>query len=327
MNSIQDRIIALAVIASTLGVGFILLSGIGDYQIEGQTRKITIDFDRIDNVKAHVTEIKMAGLPVGKVSEVRILTRQERAGLRDAMLASDPSATNAPPPAIRVVGEIEPDLVLSAETVASIRQASLMSEHYIELTPGTPDSEPLPAGAVIAGTSGKGMDDLMDPGAALLVNLREVAVNVKSITSDVGEKMPKLFDRLEGVLVDVKTVTSGLGTKVPASIEKLDKVLENAKTLTGDLSSEETREKLRATLDNAKSLTADLNVVSQNLKVVSTHAKLITGTLGQRPWRLLFGGNDAVNELPDEKRIMSSDKPIPVKPAEPLPAKPTERKR
>lgn len=316
MNNIQDRIIALAVIASTLGLGFVLLSGIGDFHVEGDTRKITIDFDRIDNVKANVTEIKMAGLPVGVVSGVRILTRQERAGLREALLARDPAATNSPPPAIRITGEIDPAIILSAETAASIRQASLMSEHYVELTPGAPDSEPLPAGAVIAGTSGKGMDDLMDPGAALLVNLRDAAVNVKSITSDVEEKMPKIFDKLEGVLADAKSVTSGLGTKVTSATEKLDKVLENAKTLTGDLSSEESREKIRATLENAKSLTGDLKVVSQNLKVVSTHAKLITGTLGQRPWRLLFGSEGAVNDLPDEKRIISSDKPITVKPAE-----------
>ncbi len=317
MTSIQDRIIALAVIGSTLGLGFILLTGIGDYEIEGKTRKVTIDFDRIDNVKPNVTEIKMAGLPVGIVSDVRILTRQERAGLRDAMLARDPAATNAAAPAIRVIGEIEPDLVLSSETVASIRQASLMSEHYIELTPGAPDSEPMPPGAVIAGTSGKTMDDLMDPGAALLVNLKDAAANVKSITTDVGQEFPKITEKLNGVLADVKSVTAGLGDKVPAAIEKLDRVLEDAKALTGDLGSEESREKLKATLENAKTLTADLNVVSQNLKVVTTHAKLITGTLGQRPWRLLFGKEGAVNDLPDEKRIISSDKPIPVKPAEP----------
>ncbi|MCC6355575.1 MAG: MCE family protein [Verrucomicrobiae bacterium] len=323
MHSIQDRIIALAVIASTLGLGFILLAGVADYEVEGKTRKITIDFDRIDNVKPHVTEIKMAGLPVGKVSEVRILARQERAGLREAMLARDPSATNAPAPAIRVIGEIEPDLVLSSETIASIRQASLMSEHYIELTPGAPDSEPMPPGTIIAGTSGKGMDDLMDPGAALLVNLKDAAANVKSITTDVGKELPKITEKLNGVLADAKSLTSGLGTKVPgtidkadAAVDKLGKALDDVKALTGDLSSQENRDKLRATIENARSLTGDLKVVAQNLKVVSTHAKLITGTLGQRPWRILFGNDGAVNELPDEKRIISSDKPIPVKPAE-----------
>ncbi|HPA20783.1 MAG TPA: MlaD family protein [Verrucomicrobiae bacterium] len=323
MNTIQDRIIALTVIASTLGLGYVLLSGIADFELKGETRKVTIDFDRIDNIKAHVTEIKMAGHPIGKVSEIRLLRRDERTGLRDAMLAQNPSATNSAPPAIRVTGEIDPKIILSAQTVASIRQPSLMSENYIELAPGAPDSDPLPPDKVIAGTSGKGMNDLMDPGAALLVNLRDAASNVKSLTSGLEDKVPNVINKLEGLLADVKIVTSGLTNSMPATINKLDKVLENAKTLTGDLSSEENRERIRATLENAKSLTGDLKVasqdikvVSQNLKVVSTHAKLITGTLGQRPWRLLFGGKEAVNQLPDEQRIISSNKPVPVKPAE-----------
>lgn len=339
MNNIQDRIIALAVIGSTLGLGFVLLSGIGDYQLKGDRRAITIDFDRIDNVKPRVTEIKMAGMPIGVVSDVRILSRQERAGLRDAMIARDPSATNTAPPAIRVTGDIEPSIILSMETVASVRQASLMSEQYIELSPGAPESDPLPPGAVIAGTSGKGMDDLMDPAAQLLANLRDAVKDVKMITSGLGERVPNAFARLEDILAEVKSLTSTVKDKVPASIDRLDAVLDNAKTFTADLSSEQSRGKIQATLDNAKSFTGelgspeardrlrailenaktvtkDLRVVSQNLKVVTTHAKLITGTLGQRPWRILFGGKDAVNELPNEAAIIASDKPIQVKPAE-----------
>lgn len=348
MNNIQDRIIALAVIASTLGLGFVLLSGIGDYQLEGDTREITIDFDRIDNVKARVTEIKMAGMPIGVVSDVRILTRQERAGLREAMIAKDPSATNSPPPSIRVTGDIDPSVVLSAETVASVRQASLMSEQYVELSAGPPDSDPLPPGSIIAGTSGKGMDDLMDPAAKLLSNLRDAVADVKLITGGLGERLPNVLKDVETILSEVKTLTASIKVKIPASVDRLDAVLDNAKTFTGDLSSEksrgkiqatldnaktftgdlsspESRERLRAIFDNAKSVTADLKVVSQNLKVVSTHAKLITGTLGQRPWRVLFGGKDAVNELPDEQRILASDKPIPVKPAETSERKPAPR--
>lgn len=291
MNDIQDRIIAGGVIACTVVLGFVLLSAVGDYHVKGDRRELTIDFDRVDNIKPNVTEIKLAGLPVGKVTGIRILAPGERIELRKSALERDPAATNAAPPTIRVEGYVDAAISLSAKTAVSIRQASMMSEHFIELSPGPPDSERLPEGAILAGSSGKSMDDLMDPGAALLANLRDATANVK-------------------------TITTGLTSKIPEVVAKLDDILGHAKSLTADLTTEESRQKLRDTI-------ANLKVITDNLKVATTHAKLITATLAQRPWRVVFGGKP--NDLPDEDRIIDSDEAVPVKTAEPV-DKPTHTK-
>jgi ABC-type transporter Mla subunit MlaD len=296
MKGIQDRIIAAAVVATTLALGFVLLAAIGVHRVEGNSRKLTIDFPRVDDITPNVTEIKLAGLSIGIVTEVRILTPAERRDLRRAALARDPHADEADLPAVRITARVEATTPLGAQTTASIRQASLMSEHFIELAPGPPDADPLPQETIIAGATAKGLNDLMDPGAEVLLNLRAVTAQAKAITGDLNGKLPVI-------------------------LAKLDDTLGNAKSLTGNLATEESRAQLREILANVrtataalKSLTDNFEVITANLKVVSTHAKLVAATLAQRPWRLMFGGKP--NEIPDEQRIIASKKPVPVKPAE-----------
>ncbi len=272
MNKYQDQLIAGSVVAACLAVGLILLAAIGKFNVGAKHREITIDFGRVDNVKAAVTEIKLAGLPIGKVTGVRILPPEERANLGD-------SNKN-----IRVTGRIDTRIVLSTNTTASIRQASLMSEHFIELSAGMPGDGTLAEGAIINGLSPAGVGDLLGSGGAgaLMANLRDTTESLKGTMAN-------------------------LNLKIPGVVNKLDSVLANADKLMGDLSSEETRERLTGAIANLKTM-------SDNLKIVTTHAKLVTATLAQRPWRVLFGGEP--NKLPSEDQILRSNKPVPVKPAE-----------
>ncbi len=57
---------------------------------------------------------------------------------------------------------------------------------------------------------------------------------------------------------------------------------------------------------------AELSVVLENLKVATTYAKAAFKTLGERPNRLIFGGK--LNELPSEREILKTKKPVPLKP-------------
>jgi hypothetical protein len=63
---------------------------------------------------------------------------------------------------------------------------------------------------------------------------------------------------------------------------------------------------------NLAQLIADLHVVSQNLKVVTTYAKVLTATLGEKPSRLIWGFGQT--KLPTEQDILKSTEPVPIKP-------------
>src|SRR5678816_1891070 len=69
---------------------------------------------------------------------------------------------------------------------------------------------------------------------------------------------------------------------------------------------------------NLGQIVAELHVVSQNLKVITTYTKALTATLGEKPSRLIWGGGK--NQLPSEKEILESSKPVPV------PIEPPQRK-
>lgn len=55
----------------------------------------------------------------------------------------------------------------------------------------------------------------------------------------------------------------------------------------------------------------ELRVILLNLKVMSTHAKALTESLGEKPNRLIFRGK--ANKLTPEAEILKSKKPLPAK--------------
>ncbi len=269
----QDGVIAGSVFLASLVLGAVLLMGIGTIKAPTTLREITLDFARVDNIKPNLTQVKMAGLPIGKVTEVRILSLDER----KQIFEKDGTRKN-----IRVTAEVDTDVYLSDQVTASIRQASLMSEHFVELEPGDLAAAPMPDGFVIQGSAPSGMGDLMGGSGELLGNLKSASGSIKDLTATLNVKLPGVMGRLESVLG-------------------------NANLLVGDISSADNR-------DSIKKSIANIRVVTENLKVVSTHAKLLTATLAQRPWRVIFGGKP--NELPDENEVIKSLKAYPVKPAE-----------
>jgi ABC-type transporter Mla subunit MlaD len=287
MNLKSDATIAISVILAALFLGVTLLISMGKLQTPGSQRQIYVDFDRIDNIKPRVTEVKVAGVAVGRVADIHILTRAERQGLLDA---------GGKDRRIRITVEVPEDLELSKTTSATIRQASLMSEHFIELTTGPASEELLAEGQILEGAAPAGVGDLMAPGGVLLARLTDAAESLKA------------------TLDNARFITDNAKKLAPEMLGKLDDTLNGSKALMDDLGSEKSRENIRALLSNIRALSDETKVVATNLKVASTHAKLLTATLAQRPWRVLFGGKP--NTLPSEEEIIKSSKALLVKPAE-----------
>ena len=104
---------------------------------------------------------------------------------------------------------------------------------------------------------------------------------------DLAAPGKELLVKLGPVVDNLHGITQTLNQSVPGLITKVDDFL-----------------------DHGDELLADLRVVSGNLKVVTTNAKAFTATIGERPWRLLFGGKPTT--LPTEAEILASPKPVPI---------------
>lgn len=183
--------------------------------------------------------------------------------------------------AIRITANINRDTPpLKQDSYAEITSDTLLAEKFINLVPGTPGAPERDPATPIRCLPVASLDDLTRAGQKALDQINEVIVQLRT-----GH--PDLADDIASVVENAQT----LSANADALMVKLNTILENNE-------------------ENLSQSVADLNVVMKNLKVVSTHAKALTATLGQKPWRVMWGSEP--NKLPSEEEILKSNKPIPV---------------
>src|SRR5207248_4434672 len=113
-----------------------------------------------------------------------------------------------------------------------------------------------------------------------------------------GQFLPKFSPLLDTVQTDVE--------ELKKIIVGLDSVEKNANTVF------DTAGKFLGTTDKQlQDQMKELRVILLNLKVVSTHAKAITESLGEKPNRLIFSGK--TQKLTPESEILKSKEPVPAK--------------
>jgi virulence factor Mce-like protein len=183
--------------------------------------------------------------------------------------------------AVRVIAEIDRKMpTLKQDSEAQITSDTILAEKFLNLTPGSPTAPDLPPGQFITGSKVTSFDDLTREGLAMLQDLNTIVSEIKAKNPDLPEKLNALLTNAQNLSENADELIARLNQIVEKNDGKIDQTL------------------------------GDLHVVLQNLKVVSTYAKAITGTLGQKPWRVIWGGETP--QLPSEKEILQSDQPLPI---------------
>lgn len=274
----SDYIIAATVVGCSIVLLMALTMALTGFTLVSGGKKVNIDFPSVAGIRVN-SEIRYAGKHVGTIKNIRFLTAQERLECPDNM--------------VRVIGQLDKDAPpLYKGTAAAIISDTVLAEKFVDLIPvGISPSEknfpdPLTAADVIFGKKVVGFDDLTRAGYGIISNVDEIMDKLKEKYPDIHERMGSLVIHSENLIKDADELVS----KIKTILEKNDPNLE--KTV------------------------ADLRVTMQNLKVTSTYAKALTATLGERPWRLVWGGDP--NVLPTEEEILNSNKPLPapIKPKE-----------
>ena len=180
--------------------------------------------------------------------------------------------------AIRITAKInQPMPALKTDSVASINSDSILAEKFLDLSPGSKEAADLPPDQALLCRDVASFDDLSRAGMQSLDQL-----------NDILQKLQKDGD---------------LSTKVSSLVSNASTLAKNADVLIKQLNS--VMEAHRGELDQRLD---DLSVIIQNLKVVSTYSKTLSGTLARKPWRIVWGNQPP--ELPSEEEIMKSNKPI-----------------
>jgi len=194
--------------------------------------RLTVDFDTAAGLEPK-SDVKMAGVPIGKVEEIQLVGNRARLVLR-----------------------VREGIRIPIDSVASIQTQGLLGEKYVEILPGKDVQRNLPAGGQIANT--------LTP-----TNLDEMVRKLSSIGDDVKkftESLSATFGTEEGkkalgdILRDVRATTATLRTVVQGNEARFDRILANIDRLSADLSdiSSANKQDVRATIANLRAFSDTL---------------------------------------------------------------------
>jgi ABC-type transporter Mla subunit MlaD len=289
-KNLSDYIVALSVIACSvvlLGALTIALSG---YRLKKPTRTLQINYEDVTGIKVH-SEVRYAGAPAGRVIAMRHLSAAERGGSankRDAVRVTISLDEGIPP--------------IPSDVVATLSSDTLLAPKFVALSAGTPGGKTLANNAAIEGHPSYGIEQITAAAGPLLDDANKLIGNldgtVTDLKGDLGNIMPKFSGLADSLKVDADNLQNVV-TNLGSATKDADTLLDTAGKF---VSSTDTR---------LQDLMKELRVILLNLKVVSTHAKAITETLGEKPGRLIFSGK--ANKLTPEQEIIKSHEPLPAK--------------
>jgi phospholipid/cholesterol/gamma-HCH transport system substrate-binding protein len=211
--------------------------------------KLTVDFENAAGLEPKAN-VKMAGVPVGKVEEIRL------------------EGTRA-----RLVLRIDKDVHIPVDSVASIQTQGLLGEKYVEILPGKRVDQMLPPGGRIANTQPP-------------LNLEEIVRKVSLIADDVKrftETLSGTFGTEEGkealteILRNVREASVVLRNVAGANEERLNRILANVDQLSGDL-----KDISSANKEDVRVIIANLREFSRTLKEEAPDLARKLETMGEQ---------------------------------------------
>jgi ABC-type transporter Mla subunit MlaD len=267
----SDYIIAGAVVGCSLILLLALTAAlVGLDTFQDKKRTVLIDFPSVTGIQENA-EVRYAGKPAGQVVGFEFLTPEQRA------------ASTRPDNAVRVkaiIYDMKPPVPpIKRNALATITSDTLLAEKYINIMPAQDDGgvPELGEDEILAAIPAANLDDLTREGQLAIQQVNKILAGLDN-SGAMAEKFSKILDNAESLTANADELLSALEKVINQNEGNVDQTLK------------------------------DLYVSLQNLKVVSTYAKSLVGTLAEKPNRIIWGG--VINKLPAEKDILKENKPV-----------------
>ncbi len=217
--------------------------------------RLTVDFDTAAGLEPK-SDVKMAGVPIGKVEEIQLVGNRARLVLR-----------------------IRQGIRIPIDSVGSIQTQGLLGEKYVEILPGKDAQRNLPAGGQVANT--------LSP-----TNLDEMVRKLSAIGDDVKkftESLSGTFGTEEGkkalgdILRDVRATTASLRVVLQGNEQRFGRILANIDRLSADLSdiSASNKQDVRATIANLRAFSDTLKSETPSLvRKLEEMSERVSGVMG-----------------------------------------------
>ncbi len=271
-RNLSDYIVAISVIVCSIILLGALTIALSGYRLKKPTRTLQINYEDVTGIKVH-SEVRYAGAPAGRVIAMRHLTAAER------------TAAANKKDAVRITISLD-------ENVPSLP---------VDVT-ATLSSDTLPSNSAIEGHPAYGIEQITAAAGPLFENANRLLDNLNLTVTDLkgnlGEFMPKLGPLADSLKIDVDNLQN--------VVKSLESVSKDADTVLG------TANTFISTTDRQlQQQMRELHVILLNLKVATTHAKVLVESLAEKPNRVIFSGKPA--KLTPEAEILKSHEPLPGK--------------
>ncbi|MEM9555543.1 MAG: MlaD family protein [Acidobacteriota bacterium] len=237
------------------------------FESDGQMVDVVFDSVAGLNEKAPV---RVAGVKVGEVEELTLEGRQARARLR-----------------------LENPIDLGVGARATISNAGILGDKFVELIPGPASAPPLPPNTVLQGETPISFDDALARFDSLGQSLQQLTGEV-SRQGDIGQTVRRLLDNLEATSADIRAL-------VATNRGQLDSTIGNFEQFSGTLAAElpelvrqmselaaridtlvaENQGNVSESMDNVRQLTAELGTSVDNLNEITGQLRRGEGTMGK----------------------------------------------
>lgn len=309
----------ILVAALILGV---LIFVVGDFQnLFGKTKTIKVLFASAQGVEINAP-VAYAGVNVGRVSDIRILSGEDRA--------------EAEAKQVELVLEIDGQVDLGTIKEITIRPKGFLGDMYIDITPTRGGVTSLPPKTVYLGKEAKTLEEVMQTVDKIgkKFSLTLTSINSVVASDEFKNSLKKMIVRAEQAMDGAAKIFADNRTDIQETIQSLkgasadleillaksrDPAVEtvaNFRELSGQM-----RTKLDTLADGLNRLatkaeyviddnSGNLYAVILNLRSISENFKEMSADLKERPWRLvnLFGNAEETSPQASPER--------PLRPAE-----------
>jgi phospholipid/cholesterol/gamma-HCH transport system substrate-binding protein len=158
--------------------------------------------------------VRMAGVSVGRIQHVDLRPGDEW------------------PVSLHVA--LKPDVSIKTDATAKVGVSGLLGSGFLEIDPGTPGAQPLPAGSRIRGSASAGLDDAMgrvneisDKVSAMMDQVSGILDTVSGEMGPILSNLDRLLseensENLEQILANLRDTTDDVGPRVSSLITRLD---------------------------------------------------------------------------------------------------------
>jgi phospholipid/cholesterol/gamma-HCH transport system substrate-binding protein len=235
--------------------------------------RLTVDFDTASGLEPK-SDVKMAGVPIGKVEEIQLVGNRARLVLR-----------------------IHQEIRIPIDSVGSIQTQGLLGEKYVEILPGKDVQRNLPAGGQVANTlTPANLDEMLRKLSAIGDDIKkftdslsatfgteegkqalaDILRDVRRLSADLSDISASNKQDIRATIANLRAFSDTLKSETPDLVRKLEEMSTRVSDIAGD-----NRENLKVSIENLKTASARLDNTLDSAGRVMAKIDRGEGTLGK----------------------------------------------